>query len=181
MGIIEAMRRFFGHRPAEAPGAEPLPARAPVIPIDRRARKRVDARRGTRVLVIDDSKTIVAALGRMLASAGLVVSEAGDGETGLALAREQVPDLIFLDIVMPGMNGFGVLRALRRELVTQAIPVIMMSGDGQAVEQFFASRIPADDFMKKPFSRQEVFARIEGLLDEQRRPRRRAGDTARTA
>lgn len=178
MGIIEAIRGLFGSKPPE-PEVEPLPTRPSVIPIDRRARKRVDARRGTRVLVIDDSRTVVVALRKMLSTGGFVISEAADGETGLEIAREEGPDLIFLDIVMPGMNGFGVLRALRRDLPTQSIPVIMMSGNEHAIEQFFGSRIPADDFMKKPFSRQEVFARIEGLLDERLVPRRQAAGGVR--
>lgn len=173
MGIIETVRSLFGSRHPE-PEGDRLPAPASVIPIDRRARKRIDARRGTRVLIVDDSRTVVASLRKMLSTGGFVISEAADGETGLALAREEVPHLIFVDIVMPGMNGFGFLRALRRDLLTQSIPVIMMSGNEQAIEQFFGSRIPADDFMKKPFSRQEVFARIEGLLDERRMPRRRS-------
>lgn len=174
MGIFDTIRSLFGDKPAEAPAAERLPARAPVIPIDRRMRRRVDARRGTRVLIIDDSRTIVVALRKVLETGGFVIDEAADGETGLEMARAQPPGLIFLDIVMPGMNGFAVLRALRRDLLTQPIPVIMMSGNEQATEQFFGSRIPADDFMKKPFSRQEVFARIAGLLDERMVPRRRA-------
>lgn len=172
MGIVDKLKALFGGAGPE-PGGDPLPAPASVIPIDRRARRRMDARRGTRVLIVDDSRTVVVALGKMLAPSGFIVREAADGETALTIARQEVPDLIFLDIVMPGMNGFGLLRALRRDLLTQSIPVVMMSGNEHAIEQFFGSRIPADDFMKKPFSRQEVFARIEGLLDERRVPRRR--------
>jgi len=77
---------------------------------------------------------------------------------------------------------FAALRALRRDPLTQHIPVIMISGNEQATELFFGSRIGADDFMKKPFSRFEVFARIERLLDAEMIPRRIAsaadeGDT----
>lgn len=71
------------------------------------------------------------------------------------------------------MNGFAALRALRRDGCTWQIPVIMMSGNEKATEQFFGTRIGADDFMKKPFSRLEVFSRIEQLLDEDLVPRRR--------
>jgi twitching motility two-component system response regulator PilH len=142
-------------------------------------RKRIDARRGTKVLIIDDSKTIVMALSRMLQPSGYLISEAFDGESGVAMARASRPDLIFLDIVMPGMNGFAALRALRRDPETQEIPVIMMSGNEHATEQFFGSRIPADDFMKKPFSRQEVFARIQELLNDQLVPQRRTSFAAR--
>ncbi|MPN41333.1 Phosphate regulon transcriptional regulatory protein PhoB [bioreactor metagenome] len=70
------------------------------------------------------------------------------------------------------MNGFAALRAIRRDPMTRDIPVIMMSGNEQAMEQFFGTRIGADDFMKKPFSRYEIFFRIERLLDENLIPRR---------
>jgi twitching motility two-component system response regulator PilH len=172
VGFFDRLRNLVGGREDEEL-VEPLPPRAPVIPIERRTRKRLDARRGTRVLIIDDSKTIVVALSRMLQPSGFLISEAYDGEDGVAMARATKPQLIFLDIVMPGMNGFAALRALRRDPETQEIPVIMMSGNEHATEQFFGSRIPADDFMKKPFSRLEVFARIQGLLDEQFVPQRR--------
>jgi len=82
--------------------------------------------------------------------------------------------MIFLDIVLPGMNGFAALRLLRRDEQTRDIPIVMISGNEQATEQFYAQRIGADDFMKKPFSRAEVFARIERLLDADRVPKRPA-------
>ena len=74
---------------------------------DRRVRKRMNAKRGLSVLIIDDSPTIVAALGRTLRTAGYVTIEAGDAESGLKLAQQTQPCLIFLDIVLPGMNGFA--------------------------------------------------------------------------
>jgi twitching motility two-component system response regulator PilH len=179
VGFFDRFRNLIGGREAEVVEAPPQ-TNSPVIPIERRTRKRVDARRGTRVLIVDDSKTIVVALSRMLQPSGFVINEAPDGETAIAKAREFKPELIFLDIVMPGMNGFAALRALRRDPETQEIPVIMMSGNEHATEQFFGSRIPADDFMKKPFSRLEVFARIQGLLDERLVPQRRTATGVRT-
>ena len=126
------------------------------------------------MLIIDDSKTIVTVLKKFLRSAGYETLEAFDAESGLALLLQpQPPELIFLDIMLPGMNGFAALRAIRRDPVTRNIPVIMMSGNEQAMEQFFGARIGADDFMKKPFSRHEVFFRIERLLDENLVPRPR--------
>jgi DNA-binding response OmpR family regulator len=132
---------------------------------DRRREPRVNARQGTRVLVIDDSATIVAVLGKMLRQNGYEVLKAGDAESGIEIAKAERPDLIFLDIVLPGMNGFAALRVLRREAVTQRTPVIMISGNMQATEQFYAQRIGADDFMKKPFGRGEVFTRINRLIE----------------
>jgi DNA-binding response OmpR family regulator len=151
---------------------EPLTMPAtPAVPVERRRRKRIDARRGTRVLIIDDSATVLAALRKHLTSVGHVAIEAPDAETGLALLRTQKPDLIFLDIILPRMDGFAALRHIRRDPLGKTIPVIMMSGNELAAEQFYANRIGADDFMKKPFMRRDVFLRIEALLDDALIPR----------
>lgn len=185
--------------PASAPIPAPAPAaREPAVPVlveapaeveaeaiqppaepaepdhdgpERRERNRRHARAGTRVLVIDDSPTIVALLKRMLQQNQLEVLEAFDAESGIEIARREIPDLIFLDIVLPGMDGFNALRTLRRDPATKHLPIIMISGNAQATEQFYVQRIGADDFMKKPFSRAEVFMRIEALLDAENIPR----------
>jgi DNA-binding response OmpR family regulator len=141
---------------------------------NRRQKQRRNARAGTRVLLVDDSPTIVALLRKLLRQNGYDTVEAGDAETGIQLARSEQPDIIFLDIVLPGMDGFHALRALRRDPLTKAIPIIMISGNVAATEQFYVQRIGADDFMKKPFSRAEVFSRIEVLLDAASVPRRTA-------
>ena len=135
------------------------------------------------MLVIDDSPTIVALLKRMLQQNQYEVLEAFDAESGIEIARREVPDLIFLDIVLPGMDGFNALRTLRRDPATRDVPIIMISGNAQATEQFYVQRIGADDFMKKPFSRAEVFSRIEPLLDEEGIPRHsvRPGTRAQAA
>jgi DNA-binding response OmpR family regulator len=154
-------------KPGTPPPANAIAAVAPGT-VERRNRKRKNARQGASALIIDDSPTVVAALRRILRSVGYVTNEAGDAEQGLALLAQTKPDLIFLDIVLPGMNGFGALRAIRKDPTTQHIPVIMISGNEHATEQFYANKIGADDFMKKPFSRYEVFAHIEMLLDANR-------------
>ncbi|MFZ4537439.1 response regulator [Propionivibrio sp.] len=138
---------------------------SPSAPVERRSEKRLGTHKGRRVLIVDDSATIVAALRKILRSAGCITMEAIDAEKGLELVRQEKPDLVFLDIVLPGMNGFAALRLMRRDPLTQHIPVIMISGNEQATEEFYAKRIGADDFMKKPFSRIEVFARIEHLVE----------------
>ena len=139
---------------------------------ERREKPRPPAKPGTRVLIVDDSTTIVAVLRKMLQQNGYQTLEAYTAEEALELARDLVPDLIFLDIVLPGMDGFAALRALRREPATKQVPIIMISGNVQATEQFYVQRIGSDDFMKKPFSRPEVFTRIERLLDDDGIPRR---------
>ena len=139
---------------------------------ERRQRRRVNAPAGTKVLLIDDSKTICLLLKKMLVQNQYDVREALTAEEGLKIAFQEQPAMIFLDIVLPGMSGFQALRQLRKDPRTKNIPVIMISGNVQATEKYYAERIGADDFMKKPFSRYEVFHRIEQLLDENSIPRR---------
>ncbi|PLK48500.1 PleD family two-component system response regulator [Uliginosibacterium sp. TH139] len=184
MGILDTLKSILAKTPAPAsPDAESNTAGAEILPLplERRTRPRVNARDGTKVLIIDDSPTIVAVFRKILRTAGYVVLEALDAEQGLDIARRDKPELIFLDIVLPGMNGFAALRHLRRDPLTREIPVIMISGNEQATEQFFGTRIGADDFMKKPFSRYEVFARIERLLDAELIPRRVSAPPSREA
>lgn len=173
MGILDHLLSALRKPETTSPEAPPPALETPSQPAERRQRPRVNARNGTRALIIDDSPTIVAALRKILRSAGYVVLEAPDAEKGVEIARTEKPELIFLDIVLPGMNGFAALRLMRRDPATQAIPIIMISGNEAATEQFYANRIGADDFMKKPFSRIEVFARIEQLLDADLIPRRK--------
>lgn len=196
MGILNKLLSLFGKSAPKPPPAsrhssaqpknEKVQRERTVVKLpERRKRERVDARPGTKALIIDDSATVVAALKKILRSAGYATMETVDAESGLEIARSKHPDIIFLDIVLPSMNGFAALRTLRRDKATQDIPVIMISGNELATEQFFGSRIGADDFMKKPFSRLEVFARIGRLLDDELVPRRRTeadgeGDEAGT-
>ena len=168
MGIMQRLMRLFGQPPPVA-GEQIEPASDG---IERRQKERKPTTPGIKVLIIDDSTTIVALLRRMMRQNDFETLEAGDAEGGIELARTEVPHLIFLDIVLPGMNGFNALRVLRRDPITRHIPIIMISGNEQATEEFYVHRIGADDFMKKPFARAEVFARIERLMDEDGTPRR---------
>lgn len=176
MGLLDKLKALFGREPEAQTQPPAQVEEEAILPgeavTERRKRVRVNAREGTKVLIIDDSKTIVMALKKFLRSAGYETLEALDAESGLTLMQEQKPELVFLDIVLPGMNGFAALRTIRRDPQLRDIPVIMMSGNEQAMEQFFGTRIGADDFMKKPFSRYEIFFRIERLLDENLVPRR---------
>ncbi len=168
MGLMDRLIRLFGQ---PAPVAEPV-FQPQTEGNDRRQKERRTAPAGVKVLIIDDSSTIVALLRRMMRQNEFETLEAGDAEEGIVLARTHLPQLIFLDIVLPGMNGFNALRVLRRDPLTKDIPIIMISGNEQATEEFYVHRIGADDFMKKPFARAEVFARIERLMDAGGIPRR---------
>jgi DNA-binding response OmpR family regulator len=119
---------------------------------------------GACMLVVDDSPTICAVLGKILDQEGYAVTKALDGESAIELACSELPALIFLDIVLPGINGFAVLRALRHDEQTRHIPIVMISGNPQATEQFYVQRFGADDFIKKPFSRADVAASIDQLV-----------------
>ncbi|MFT3849584.1 MAG: response regulator [Propionivibrio sp.] len=171
---MRQIRSILGKNENEAPPEIDLPSdkkntpAAPAAPVERRSRKRINSHKGRRILIVDDSPTIVGALKKMLRSAGCITLEAPDAENGLELIRKEKPELVFLDIVLPGMTGFAALRQMRRDPLTLHIPVIMISGNEQATEQFYVKRIGADDFMKKPFSRHEVFARIENLIEEKK-------------
>ena len=159
---FDFLKRFVG---TPRPEAETASA-------ERRQAPRVRAPAGSQVLVVDDSPTIRAVLGKMLGQDGYTVLKAPDGETAVTMARSELPDLIFLDIVLPGMSGFEVLRTLRRDPQTKATPIVMISGNMQATEQFYVQRFGADDFMKKPFGRAEVFERIRALVEAGRLPER---------
>lgn len=137
-------------------------------PSERRQDSRVDAREGLRILIVDDSATVVAVLGRMLTQAKYDAYATDSGEAALESLNTRIPELIFLDIVLPGMSGFAALRALRRDPRTAHVPVIMISGNLKATEEFYGQRIGADDFMKKPFGRTEVFSRIQRLIESGR-------------
>lgn len=128
--------------------------------------------RGARMLVVDDSPTICAVLGKMLRAEGYEVITATDGVAAIELVQTQKPALIFLDVVMPGMNGFRVLKHLRQDALTTDVPIVMISGNEQASEQFYLQRCGADDFMKKPFDRTDVAARIAQLIAAGRLPLR---------
>ena len=164
MSFFKQFRSIISKSPTE-PQAIAHTGEQSAEPVERRSHKRLNSHKGRRVLIIDDSPTIVAVLKKILRSAGCITMEAFDAEHGLEILRQETPDLVFLDIVLPGMNGFAALRLMRRDSATQHIPVIMISGNEQATEQFYAKRIGADDFMKKPFSRFEVFGRMESLVE----------------
>lgn len=194
MGIFDSVKRWRAHLgTADASpqtAADPALARAPLdlepteeisadgyVGPERRAKPRVSARSGTKVLIVDDSPTIVTVLRKLMQQNDYRTFEAYSAEEALEAVKRDRPDLIFLDIVLPGMDGFSALRALRRDPTTKDVPIIMISGNTQATEQFYVQRIGADDFMKKPFSRAEVFARIERLVDAEGVPRRANAST----
>lgn len=123
------------------------------------------------VLIVEDDRAMIMGLAENLKFEGYAVLTATDGETGLRLALEKRPDLILLDIVLPGMTGYQVCKALRDE--GRRTSIVMLTARDEEVDKITGFDMGADDYMTKPFSVRELLARIKAVL---RRADRR-GDT----
>ena len=125
-----------------------------------------EAAAGKLVLVADDDADFLNLVTLRLQQAGLRVERASDGPEALRKAREANPDLCILDVMMPGLTGFEVLRELRSEERTEEIPVMLLTASLTDQEAFDgATDSAADDWMRKPFSTEEFRSRIAALLD----------------
>jgi DNA-binding response OmpR family regulator len=116
----------------------------------------------THLLVVDDDPAVTSMLRRGLAYEGFLVSVAASGPASLALAREQPPDLVILDIMMPGMDGLEVLRRLRA--VDPQLPVILLTARDAPADQVQGLEAGAEDYVVKPFSFDVLLARVRVLL-----------------
>ena len=114
-----------------------------------------------RVLVVEDDEGIREMLKYNLSAAGFSVQEASDGSAGLRTARTATPDLILLDLMLPGMSGFDFCRALRK---TSRVPIIMITAKDAEVDKIVGLELGADDYITKPFSVREVLARVNAVL-----------------
>ena len=117
-----------------------------------------------RVLVVDDEADIVALLAFHLAKAGFKVSTATDGAEALEQARRELPSLIVLDLMLPGMSGFDVLEALRRNEPTRGIGVLMLTARNEEPDRLRGLSLGADDYLTKPFSPAELVLRVQAIL-----------------
>ena len=117
------------------------------------------------VLVIDDDDTVREVLRRYLMRDGHDVLEAADGSTGLELALDRNPDLLVLDLMLPGMDGLDVCRQIRR---TSSVPIIMLTALGQVSDRVVGLEYGADDYVVKPFSPRELALRVGRVLDRSR-------------
>jgi DNA-binding response OmpR family regulator len=129
-----------------------------------------------RILVVEDDRTLRQALTFNLEREGYEVRVAVDGEQALAAARDPSLDLILLDIMLPGLSGLEVLRAIRAE--GRRTPVIVLSAKGDEVDRVVGLKVGADDYVAKPFSRPELLARVEAVLRRERRASAAADEPA---
>ncbi|MBX3644674.1 MAG: response regulator [Rubrivivax sp.] len=117
----------------------------------------------TRVLIAEDEPHIVESLSFVLEREGYAVCAVLDGEAALRELRASAPDLLILDLMLPRLNGFEVLKAAKADPVLKSIPVIVLTAKGQAQDRRMVEEIGAEGFMTKPFSNQEVVERVREL------------------
>lgn len=116
------------------------------------------------VLIIDDSPTEVHVLKAALEARGYETLSAQDGEAGMSLARERHPDLILMDVVMPGINGFQATRRLAKDPQTASIPIIMVTTKSHETDRIWGLRQGAVDYIVKPVDTDDLVAKAEAAL-----------------
>ncbi len=116
------------------------------------------------ILVVDDEKDIIELVRYNLEKEGFTVQGAMDGESGLSIARHEHPDIIIIDLMLPGIDGLEVCRSLRTDSHTAAIPLIMLTAKSEETDRVLGLELGADDYVTKPFSPRELTARIKAVL-----------------
>jgi len=117
-----------------------------------------------KILIVEDEKDIVKMLEYNLKKEGFRTLSAQDGEDALDSANNEHPDLIILDLMLPGMDGLEVCKALKKESKTASIPIIMLTAKSQESDKVVGLELGADDYVTKPFSPRELIARIKAIL-----------------
>ncbi|MFZ3150302.1 MAG: response regulator transcription factor [Anaerolineaceae bacterium] len=128
-----------------------------------------------KILVVDDEISLQETLAYSLSKEGYLVEVAGDGNTALELARSSKPDLVILDVMLPGLDGFEVCRILRQEA---NIPVLMLTARDDEIDRVVGLEVGADDYLAKPFSMRELIARVKALLRRVRMMREEVNSNA---
>lgn len=119
-----------------------------------------------KILVVDDEKEIVNILCTSLEMQGYETLSAFDGQEGLDMARNEKPDLILLDIVMPRLNGYQVCRELKKDEATKSIPILMLTAKTQESDQFWGKETGADEYITKPFDTLNLLELIRQFLEK---------------
>lgn len=117
-----------------------------------------------KILVVEDEETLLNNLAEKLRSEGFTVSTAADGEAGLQKIRTETPDLIVLDIMLPGLDGLSICRMVRHDAATAHIPIIMLTARGTEVDKIVGLESGADDYVVKPFGLGEFLARVRAVM-----------------
>ncbi len=115
----------------------------------------------TRILVVDDERVVTEVVERYLSLENYEITLASDGAEALKIAQEWAPDLIVLDLMLPGVDGLEVCRRIRKE---SEVPIIMLTAKGEEADRIVGLEIGADDYVVKPFSPKELVARIKSVL-----------------
>ena len=116
------------------------------------------------ILVVEDEEDIVDLIAYHLKQSGFSVIKALDGPSGLELARKRRPGLVILDLMLPGMDGKDVCRALKSNPLTQSIPILMLTAKTEEVDRVIGFELGADDYVTKPFSPRELVLRVKAIL-----------------
>ena len=119
----------------------------------------------TKILVVDDEPNILLSLEFLMQQAGFEVTTADNGQSALAQADRETPDLVLLDISLPDISGFEVLERLREESRFARLPIIMLTAHGREVEREKGLALGADDYITKPFSTQALVEKVTRLVD----------------
>ena len=130
-----------------------------------------------RILVVDDEPDITALVAYHLAKAGYRVSTAANGPDALKAAREEKPDIVILDVMLPGVSGYDVLAELRRREETREVGVILLTAKREEPDRIRGLSLGADDYLTKPFSPAELALRVNGLLRRLAAPAVSSGST----
>lgn len=117
-----------------------------------------------RILLIEDEPDIAEVLQYNLEKEGFHVETARRGDTGLESIRKDAPDLILLDLMLPGIDGLELTRLLKRDTVTSRLPIVMLTARGEEVDRIVGLELGADDYISKPFSPREVVLRVKAVL-----------------
>lgn len=118
----------------------------------------------TQILVVEDEMDILQLVAHNLKSAEFNVLTAQDGYEALSIAKKHLPQLIILDLMLPGMDGFDVCKELKRSPTTKNIPVLMLTARGEEVDRIVGLELGADDYVVKPFSPRELVLRVRAIL-----------------
>ena len=130
----------------------------------------MDTGSGRKILIIEDESDVADLLEMGLRKSGFKTTTAADGATGLQKARDNRPDVIILDLMLPKMSGLEICRILKGDAATSHIPILMLTAKAEEIDRIVGLEFGADDYVTKPFSPREVMLRIRAILRRGEKP-----------